>query len=341
MMARQGDKEFVPLPGRGVRRDRSFAALATNSRLWLTKDYLLSVDNDRFSEDYRRFYYQDIQAITVRRTRRWEAWNAAWIVLAIVSLGLAVWLWDHTSLWGLAVAMCLALVWNLTKGPSCICHLHTSVHTEELPSLGHLKTVAKVMALLSARIRMAQGEMPDGGVQERAEDIALQRATAEGRGPLAGSVEARGEGYNGGAHRLLFLLLLVAGLVNLVFLTNRHIAMTLLNIVLALGLFGAVLASLVRQFQWKMGAGVRWLTWSTLSFLTLFYFAGMMHYLLVTVANSQTANNQWEIMKIYSSLSPVDTPWLALLKIVFIAGALFLGLPGLILAARSSTTERA
>ena len=36
--------------------------------LWQGPDHLLTIDSKRFSEDYKRFYYKDIQAIITRKT---------------------------------------------------------------------------------------------------------------------------------------------------------------------------------------------------------------------------------------------------------------------------------
>ncbi|HEX9880370.1 MAG TPA: hypothetical protein VGB25_09270 [Candidatus Binatia bacterium] len=339
-MATPPEQEYLRLPGRGIRRERFFSPAATTSSLWLAEDHLLCVDNDRFGEDYRRFYYKDIQAITVRRTRRWEAWNAAWIVLAGVAAGSMALLGGPVFLWALEGAFCAGLLVNLLRGPSCICHLYTAVHTEELPSVGHLKTFRKAMDLLALRIRRVQGELVEDGLGEMAQDRALKINAGEPQGALrAGSTGGEGN-YGGGAHRILFVLLLLAGGVNSVFLSNRHIAITILNIGLALGMFIAVLVAVVRQCQEEVRAGVRWLTWTTLGFLTVFYFAGIVHYMFVTIAYSRSAGSQWELMKIYAALPPADAPWLAALKIPFISGALFLGLPGLVLLMRGPGKRR-
>src|SRR5580698_2302749 len=47
----------------------------TRSALWLGGDHLLLVETSGFTENYKRFYFRDIQAITVQETRRGQVWN--------------------------------------------------------------------------------------------------------------------------------------------------------------------------------------------------------------------------------------------------------------------------
>ena len=68
--------EYRRLPGGGF----SFAGM--RYRLWLGGDHLLCVSGPGYTEEYRRFYYRDIQAIITRRTARGE-------VLSIVFASLA------------------------------------------------------------------------------------------------------------------------------------------------------------------------------------------------------------------------------------------------------------
>ncbi len=46
------------------------AASAGYSSLWLGKDHLLCIEVSGVAEEYKRFYYHDIQAIVVRQNSR-------------------------------------------------------------------------------------------------------------------------------------------------------------------------------------------------------------------------------------------------------------------------------
>ena len=154
---------YTRLPGRGLRREGFVALTRTWCSLWLADDHLLSVDNHLFSEDYKRFYFRDIQAIVMRKTLRGAVWN---IVLGALT---ALWLMimfaqnlrEAPMAWLVVAAMLLALLINALRGPTCRCQLITAVHQETLPSLNRLKTANKVLDILRQRIRQAQRDLAE------------------------------------------------------------------------------------------------------------------------------------------------------------------------------------
>ena len=60
------EKEYQRLTRARLRRAGFFTAVATRSSLWLGKDHLLCIDSNGYGEDYKRFYFRDIQTITLR-----------------------------------------------------------------------------------------------------------------------------------------------------------------------------------------------------------------------------------------------------------------------------------
>ena len=80
-------REYRKLPGIG--RD-----VATYSRLYLGPGHLLVVNSTGFTESYKRFYFQDIQAIVLCRTRSRLIWNIILSVplllcMSVVIMGIA------------------------------------------------------------------------------------------------------------------------------------------------------------------------------------------------------------------------------------------------------------
>jgi len=335
MMATQ-EKEFRPLTGRGIRKGRFFAVAPTRSRLWLAKDHLLCVDNNHFSENYRRFYYKDILAVTIRKTYRWEIWNIVWGALAVVTAGVAHIMGDAIYLWSMEGVFCLSLVINLLRGPSCVCHLYTSVHTEEMPSLGRLKNALKARERLYPLIQQAQGELAAAGIQDLAAEVAKKMTDRSFSRPLRSESRGISSGYQGGVHKFLFALLLLTGIVNLILLHSNHVGTTLLNITLGIGLFISVIVSIVRQYEVQIRAAVRTLTWATLGYMTVVYVLAMMRYIVVAATNPNIANNQWELIRVYSTPSPVESPLLHGLRILYIVCSFVLAIPGLVLSLKSS-----
>jgi hypothetical protein len=139
-MARK-PKTYLRLPGRG-------RGIAHYARLWQGPDHVLLVISTGMSENYKRFYYRDIQAFVVRRTTAHHAVSAA---LAVFTLGFAVltlgyrggaWMW----VWGIVAGIfALSLLINLLLGPTCVCHLRTAVQTERLTPLNRLRTARKAL----------------------------------------------------------------------------------------------------------------------------------------------------------------------------------------------------
>jgi hypothetical protein len=124
---------------------------------------LLCIDSSGFTETYKRFYFRDIQAFTVRQTNWWMIWGAIFSVpfVLFASISLANYS-DPTVMWifGIVAALfALALVLDVAAGPSCACYLHTAVQSEQLPSLNRVRRARKVMAHLRPLIAQAQGQL--------------------------------------------------------------------------------------------------------------------------------------------------------------------------------------
>ncbi len=154
--------EYQKLPGRGRRNEGFVSVVRLQSKLWLGEDHLLCVDSQGYSEDYKRFYYRDIQAIIIRKTRGQQIVLLVWGILAGLSglLGFATardWRILWWSLGGVALFVFLV---TAIAGQTCICHLKTAVQQEELPAWKRLRPTRKGFALLKARIDVAQGTVP-------------------------------------------------------------------------------------------------------------------------------------------------------------------------------------
>ena len=151
------EKEYIRLPG----RKRKFVGW---NRLWMGRDHLLSVDARGYWEDYKRFYYADIQAFIIRKTVNGKINNITFGLVAALFVSLA-WLGSKegrvlfTLLAGINIFF---IVVNALWGPTCACHVQTAVQTERLPSLNRLRTALKVINILRPLIEHAQGEPAPG-----------------------------------------------------------------------------------------------------------------------------------------------------------------------------------
>src|SRR5208283_5906459 len=66
---------------------RFAVASIARSSLWLGDDHLLFVECTGYTETYKRFYFRDIQAITIRKTTTHAVWN--WIT-GVLTAGCAL-----------------------------------------------------------------------------------------------------------------------------------------------------------------------------------------------------------------------------------------------------------
>jgi hypothetical protein len=133
--------------------------------LWLGSDHLLSVETSGFTERYKRFYFRDIQALVLRRTKVWEYTNLACGIAAGLLLLVAI-LTSTTPVryvfLCLVTPVVIGLIGNLAFGPTCACQIRTAVQTENLPSLCRLRRTRAIIERLRPLIAGAQGELsPD------------------------------------------------------------------------------------------------------------------------------------------------------------------------------------
>jgi hypothetical protein len=165
---------------------RIVVALSSRQSLWLARDHLLSIRSNRFIEEYKRFYFRDIQALTIRKTRRRQLWNAVLSLLLLVWLGLFMSQMPQSGLssdlWPWFVLLALAgvpLLINNLRGPTCTCYIRTAVQVEELPSLNRLRKVHKIEQRIRPLIAAAQGELTPEQLSSGMQELAQATAAAE------------------------------------------------------------------------------------------------------------------------------------------------------------------
>ena len=168
-------------------RSQFAVAFMARSRLWLGNDHLLLVDTNGYTETYKRFYFRDIQAVSIRRTtrHRWLAAIAGFFALLFLGLTLAVapktspaqWSADEIAggsvLGGIAGFFALLVLLNFLFGPACRCFLRTAVQTEELPPLCRVRQTRKVLDKIRPLIVAAQGQFTAEEVSARMQETLL------------------------------------------------------------------------------------------------------------------------------------------------------------------------
>jgi hypothetical protein len=139
--------------------------IISGASLWLGIDHILHVKNTRFAEDYRRYYFSDIQAIYLQRTARFAP--PPLVVIAVI-LGLLAILVLSITRHGLAVELGWIFLLFLSAYAawlcmfrSCICSIQTALGTDRLSCLHRVTAARAAVDRISDHVLTAQG-----GVQE-------------------------------------------------------------------------------------------------------------------------------------------------------------------------------
>jgi len=325
-------KEYKKLPG----SKKGF--LIGKYTLWQGADHLLHIFSRFGVEDYKRFYFSDIQAIITRKTIVGKIQNIILVCLILLFL-LPAYIFDGG--WSLlyvggSAMMFIFLLINLYIGPTCETTLMTAVQTEKLQSLHRLNNSCRAMDRLRLQIQQAQGVLTPNDLTS----IPLRPA---GRNPSQGPPEAtvlakEAAGLvNGRAHMILFILLLVNGVLATSEFFISHVFSTVLSSVASLGIGIFVIISLVRQHNSNLPGSLRTITWASLGFVGVTFIMGYIVVMVFAFKNPAIAYNQWEVAKAISNLSPWDSPLKLTYNIIILGGAFFLGIPGLIIHQRTSS----
>jgi hypothetical protein len=315
-------KPYKRLPG----KKKNF--LGGINTLWLGADHMLSIDSKRVSEDYKRFYYTDIQSVVTRKTIHGKIQNLfLGLFCVLLTLLAAIIGGSWVIFFGIMAGLfLLILLFNCLLGPTCECHLKTAVQTEKLPSLNRLKYTRKAMDSLRPLIEKAQGTLTPEAIEEKVLKETRQ-ATSPSAARKAGKVLRHA---HGSFHKILFRLLLAWGLFAGIFIFYNHVAVTLLSsaTTMATGVF--VIIALVKQHESDMKDSVRAITWTTLGFVCISFFLSYILFFVTMVKNPEAVRNQWKLFKAFSTLSPMESPWLMGIAVFSVACSFILGVSGLI-----------
>lgn len=139
--------------------------------MWLGSDHLLLVKSAWFREEYKRFYFRDIQAIVVAPCARFHV-SMPILIFALLwllpGLGMAFWPAGVAVVWGIGT-LAMAATWvSISLASSCRCRLYTAVSKDDLPSLYRTWTARKFLNKVKPWIDRAQGTMDPNWMQAEA-----------------------------------------------------------------------------------------------------------------------------------------------------------------------------
>jgi hypothetical protein len=331
------EKEYKKLPGRGRKRGKAALVVRTRASLWLGRDHLLCRYNTGYTEEYKRFYYRDIQAFATAMTNRGRNLGILFLACFLISTAFALklayggglFLFAFEILAGLFLALLLI---NWLRGPTCRCYLMTAVSREELPSLDRVKKVKKAIGILNPIIERLQGSLTPGEIEAKAKEMP-QKATPVRAAPSAAGAAA-GKHYSGTAHGVLLVLLLADGLLTSAALFNNHFALTISSTLVISGIGIMTVVALVKQHGSSITKGLRGITWAALGYMCVALFLGYVLSIYAAMNNPMAINSQWEMIKMFSALSPLDSAFLTCIYVFSIVSSLLIGTLGMIFLRR-------
>ncbi|MDP8981032.1 MAG: hypothetical protein M3O35_10620 [Acidobacteriota bacterium] len=235
------------------------------SKLWLGPDHVLHVRRSLFSEEYRRYYFRDIQAIVMV-----EKDSLALYLYALAGL-LAVWAgvllytrhWVAAAMGGIVTGSVALLGWNY---PDCICALRTAVSNEVLRPLGRLRYARRSIALLRAAVEEAQGAW--------SADAQLPQAGGAAREEMAMAPAIPLRHYAGGVHVWLFATMLLAAACSAFEAFHRSTALAVVDSALALGIIALVILAAIKQRRTNLPRAIRRVAMASVVWIAISFVMG-------------------------------------------------------------------
>lgn len=138
---------------------RRASSLFSRSQLWYGSDHLLLVKEFGASEEYKRFYYRDIQTMIALRTPAYYLWGIVFLVMILFLLGAyfgAEEVDGVAALFGLGF-ITLFLGAHLLRGPTCKCWIQTRINKEKLIMFGRTAQVRRFLTQVEPKIVAVQG----------------------------------------------------------------------------------------------------------------------------------------------------------------------------------------
>ncbi len=170
------------------------------TRAYLGDDHLLLVIESMMGEEYRRFFYRDIQAVIVRKTGRRLWFNLVLGLLFLCCMAFLRYVVTQPTMhrpvfqnaipwmWSLALfaLVLFLLIVNNISGSSVVCHIQTAAVTQRMPMVTRMLHARRFLKQIRARVEAVQGVLtlhaeppPIPGVAVAASPATPAAATAE------------------------------------------------------------------------------------------------------------------------------------------------------------------
>lgn len=315
---------------------KKFFTLFFTDSLWQGPDHLLHVESGFMREQYKRFYFKDIQAVVLRHKSTHHLWNLIWSIALVLS-GLALFSDVFSSSPGIifAVLFMLLLISNLALGPSCEVRLQTAVQVQKLPALKRVPKAQKVMNRIRDEVVKVQGPLTPQAMQplEDKDMAGVDGRLAFHQDPGTRAVEPSSlqsmATYNPMLHRILFSMLLFSGVCIGLRYWFPIMPLTVLEHALLLAVMILVITVLARWHRQIKGRALAIPTWLSLMLVILQAVAAYVIFINASFRNPQLTFNNWALLSAYFKSRLADFPLNLTITAVFSMGNLLLGGLGL------------
>lgn len=298
--------------------------------VWMGPDHLLSVIHNGYTEDYRRFYFKDIQALIIhKKERRRIVYGIMWglIVLTFASV-LAFGIhdqWPNPALFilgGLAAVFALAFIINIAMGPTCATYVQTAVQTERL-ALCRWRSAQRALARIREAVVVEQGALDPVVLSQHV-------ATVPAGGVLAASPVVSAERSIGlHWHAAAFGVLLVDAIVSLLQLTWPASFLTIAGTFVFMAQAATSIVAVIRQRNSVLPLSLKRLTWLSVIYGVVSYFVSIVISTVMAILHPAAKTSPaWRRSIAFWTTGPSESPLLAGVLIVFMIIAAGLGVMG-------------
>lgn len=299
-----------------------------SNRLYTGPDHLLSIRYNLFSEEYLRFYYKDIQAIITRRTSKGKILNICFSIVLILFLIFALMLTGGWSVFFsvLAAIVSIPLVINILKGPTSISHIQTPIQTAKLSAISRIRNSKKVLSRLKPLIEKNQGVLNEELIKQGIQDDKSEDSFK----PF--NVILKHE--SGILHLIMLSFLILSSILVAVDIFYQNVILSLINNAFIAAIVVLLIISLIKQKGSDLYKSIKVIAWSVVGYLCIITVSSYLVSIIITIQSQEPVNNQWELIKKISGLSPLDNPWLLGLSLFGFVYSFFAGISGIVLTVK-------
>ncbi len=310
-------------------------SLIMKRSLWQGPDHLLWVKTAFLHENYKRFYYTDIQALILCRNGRQHIWTVLWGILTLIFLGITLstsrafyFAPVMTGVW----AVCLMI--NLYKGPCCDVYIQTAVQFERLSHLVRVPKAVKTMERIKGLVENVQGAFSypqeaaiDGRVENRGSASSSSDVGGEARAMPKETIRGAFSPY---LHYGLFAVLLAAGFVGLAQWKFKSTILATFDLITLALILVLVIMAIARWHRHVKGTLLSALGWLSVIWGGLHLTASYILFIATNIKYPGLGHNQSEIYKLYLQMYTIDQIGVTTAIIGFALSALALGTFGLV-----------